>query len=403
MNWRQTLSQVKAVMGIMHGSRAFGGPFHAELGLINQCNIRCLHCYYHSSYLEKPTLRQVRKARLMGNELPDDNEIKQIQRQKAETKKTNALIDKLMSMGTHRFQFSGNGEPFLHKNALDFMGRVKHANCKASILTAGHMLSKEKIDGLINMGFDEIRITPMAGTNEMYLRTHPGIKEDTFEKLRNNLWYLADRKKALGVKRPIVKLFYVVISENHDGLMEFAEFSSLVMADEVQFRPFDDVRDPGLSRLVPTKTQSVAVKEQLADVKAYLESKGVGHNISFFLRAFERQLDTSALYHLISCYYTWLAVRIEPDGELFPCCRSAVSLGNVYENDFEKIWYGAPYRELRRKAATINRRNTPVDGCTCHSCVNFTANLRIYKMFHLIKGRSARLKRLCPTFSEEGE
>lgn len=33
MNWRQKLSQVEAIMGIMHGSRALSGPFQANISL----------------------------------------------------------------------------------------------------------------------------------------------------------------------------------------------------------------------------------------------------------------------------------------------------------------------------------------------------------------------------------
>lgn len=396
MNIRQRMAELRAVMGFLHGSRAFGGPFQAELGLTNRCNIRCIHCYYHSPYLERPSLRPVRRARLSGQELPSHEELKRIQLLKADTEKTSALIDELIEMGTRRFQFSGSGETFLHENAIEFMGRTKRAGCSSWALTAGHMFDQEKIDALIGMKLDELRITLMAGTREMYLHTHPGSKESTFDDLRENLLYLTERKKAMKMSKPILNLFFVVISENVNGLMEFAEFASQVQANGVCFRPFDDVADPGLAKLIPSTEQALYVRKQLEEVRPFLESHGIKHNIGNFLKAFERKLDTSALYHAIPCYYVWLVVRIEPDGILFPCCRCSTSPGNVFEKGIREIWNGEVYRHLRKEAHTINTRKTPVTGCTCNSCVNYTANLRVYRNIHPIRGRSKRIQDLSP-------
>ena len=379
----------------MHGKQVFGGPIQAELGLTNRCNIRCIHCYYHSTHLERPSLRPVRKARLTGLELPSHEEIKRMQTLEADTERTNGLIDNLIEMGTRRFQFSGNGETFLHENALEFMSRAKHVGCTCWALTAGHMFNREKIDALIDMELDELRITIMAGTGELYLRTHPGIKESAFDDLQENLLYLAERKRALKKQKPILNLFYVVVSENHNGLMEFAKFANQVQADGVQYRPFDDVGDPGLASLILSTDQALYVREQLTEVKPYLESKGIKHNINNFLAAFRRRLDTTALYQIIPCYYVWLVVRIEPDGGLFPCCRSSVPLGNVYEQEFREIWHGETYRRLRKEALTINRNGKP-HGCTCKSCVNYAANLRIYRYFHPLRGRSAQMVNVLP-------
>jgi len=105
MNLHESWSQFRAGLGILHGSRAVGGPFQAELGLVNHCNIRCIHCYYHSTYLEKPSLRLVRRARLEGAQLPSREETDRIQALQADTERTNRLLDSLISMGTRRFQF----------------------------------------------------------------------------------------------------------------------------------------------------------------------------------------------------------------------------------------------------------------------------------------------------------
>lgn len=390
-------------MGIMHGSSALSGPYQATLGLTNRCNLRCIHCYFYSPYIERPNMLEVRRARQMKAELPNDEYLKSLQRLDADSDRTDALIDELLRMGTRHFQFSGFGEPFLHKKALEFMGRVKHAGSTSLVNTNGTLLDHETIDELIKMEFDELRITTMAGTREMYVRTHHGATNRTFDNLMNNLLYLAERKTALGMRHPKVSLVYIVVADNYDGLFDFAKLAGLVRAYFVLFRPVDDIEDEGLSKLVPTKDEADSVRVQLAEVKAYLESKKIVHNIDRFLKVFREQLDTTDLYNIIPCYYGWLSTMIEADGKVYPCCRCYNPLGDVYEKEFHEIWYGNAYRSFRKQALNINRRKVSVKNCDCKSCVNHSANLRVYQLLHPIKGRSKRLENLFPAFSEEGE
>jgi MoaA/NifB/PqqE/SkfB family radical SAM enzyme len=396
MNLKLHMSELKTVMGILHGSRAFGGPLQADFGLTNKCNAQCIHCYYYSPLLEKPTLRPLRKARKMATEPPSLEVLRSMQRRDADTEHTNRLIDELIAMGTRRFRFGGAGEPFVHKNALDFMDRVKHSGSTCIVSTGGHMFDRDKIDVLLKMGFDEMRITTMAGSPEMYKRTHPKAKDTAFDNLRDNLLYLAERKEAMGVSRPEVRLYSVIISENFDSPMDFAKFAVHVKADWVQYRPYDDVGDPGLAVLVPSAEQASFVKKQLNEIKPYLEDHGIKHNIDRFLKVFDKQLDTAALYRIIPCYYGWAVMQILASGKVFPCGRCYDSFGDAYKTELNKIWNGETYREFRKEAKTLNKRNTTVSGCDCNSCSHHTANLRIYRALHPIKKRSKRLQRLSP-------
>ncbi len=211
------------------------------------------------------------------------------------------------------------------------------------------------------------------------------------------------RPCVLGVRYPKVTLVCIVIAQNCDDLFNFAKFAGLIQADSVLYRPVDDIEDEGLSRLVPTKDQAAFVREQLIEIEVYLKSKRIAHNIDKFLRVFREQLDTAELYSIIPCYYGWLSVMIQADGKVYPCCRCYKPLGNVYEKEFHEIWYGNAYRSFRKEAMDINRRKSSVESCDCNSCVNHTANLRVYKMLHPLKGRSTTIKRLCPViFTDEG-
>jgi radical SAM protein with 4Fe4S-binding SPASM domain len=390
---RQKWSELKAVMGILHGGRVFGGPVQANLNLVNRCNLNCIHCFYFSPFLQRSGSRMLTRERPGELEAQDEAEIDRIVNQEADPGKTRVLMDELVSLGTRRFQFSGMGEIFLHRNTVELMQRAKAKGCYGVANTNGTLLNHEIIDEIIAMKFDRLRITTMAGTREMFRHTHPGANAELFDTLQETLLYLSDRKRATGVRWPKVVLSCTVIAHNHQDLADFASFAQAMGVDRIQFHPFDLVGDPGLATMALSPDQARSVRDQLSDVQRFLEAAGISHNIGNYLAASQEHLDTMALYEHIPCYYGWLAVRITVEGMLYPCARCFHSLGNVYESGFRRIWKGEAYRRFRSEALAINHRRTPVAGCDCRSCVHHHANLHVFELLHPIGGRHLMIRR----------
>lgn len=391
---RDVSSQIKAVLGIMHGSRAFGGPVQVNLCPTNRCNLRCLHCYFNSPCVDTPAFTPLRRARKAGKELPPTDEMKQLRSLDADPGLMRAVIEDLLKMGTRGWQVGGNGEPFMYKDIMELIGILKAAGGYCIANTNGTLINLSVADELIKIKFDELRITTMAGTPDVYVRTHPGTTGEMFHKLEQTIKYVAERKAALKVKQPEITLAFVVIAQNYDSVFEFAEFAVYAGADRVLFRPVDDIEDPGLAHMVPSEKQAASVLEQLIAVKPFLESKGVCHNIGYFSKIFREQLNTEMLYRQIPCYYGWLTANIDPDFKVYACCRCYEPMGDISEHKFSEIWNGKAYRQFRKEGLYLNRRRKPVSGCDCYSCVHHTANLRVYQKLHPLKGRSHKLERL---------
>lgn len=328
--------------------------------------------------------------------MPDKRYLEGLKNINADSRQLGYLIDELLGLGVRRWQLGGGGEPFMHKDALPIIRRLKQTRSYCLANTNGTLLDTQTVDELVKVGFDELRITTLAGTPDVYLQTHPGVSRTAFIKLINTLLYIAEQKAELGVRRPEITLVFIVIAQNANDVFNFAEFAVQVKADRVLYRPVDDVKDPNLASLVPTEKQAAFIRKQLVEAEFYLNSEGILHNIVVFRKIFREQLDTESLYRVIPCYYGWLAVIIEPDGRIYPCCRCYKQLGNVYETKFRKLWNNRSYRQFRKEALTINKRGTPVNGCDCYSCVHHTANLRTFRALHPIKGRSSSLDRLSP-------
>ena len=398
---RELTSQIKAALGIMHGSRAFTGPFQASIELTNRCNIRCLHCFFYSPYVEMPNFFALRRARQLSGKMPDARSLRQLQTLDADSTATHDIIDRLIRMGTKKFFFSGSGEPFLHKSILEFIGQVQRAGGSSIVYTNGTLLDRDKIDNLISLQCNELKITTLAGSRDVYARTHPGIPDDAFVKLRDSLIYLAEQKAASGLRYPEVSLHYVVLPQNCEDIENFIEFAGLVRADRVLFRPADTVGDQGLEAAIMLgREQQQSLKMRLTAMEAFLDSRGMENNISHFLRAFGRKMDTAELYRVIPCYYGWLGVRIDVEGNAYPCCKCYESMGNIQEQDFHSIWYGKGYRIFRNRSLKINRGGKKADGCECGSCTHFTANLLVFKALHPLKSRALNTNKLS-SFSGE--
>jgi radical SAM protein with 4Fe4S-binding SPASM domain len=394
VNWAQAASTLRAAAGVAHGSRAFGGPPQASLSLTNRCNLVCSHCFIRSPHIARPLFRVERRARQGTEEPSTEEQIGAVESLDADAGRTRELIRDLLRMGTRRFQFSGNGEVFLHPQALEFMALSSTSGAFSVANTNGTRLDPSTVEELIDMGFGELRITVMAGTADGYGRTHPGSGAEVFPRLESSLRLLAERKAARGHARPRVVLVCIVIDQNCEELRAFAEFAVRVRADGVLFKPVDDFHDPGLRAVVPSPDRAETARIQLPSIARTLSAAGVSHNIPLFLGVFGRQLDTRRLYRTIPCYYGWLAVLVEADGAVYPCCRCPDPLGNLNRSSFHTIWHSAKYAHFRAECLGLTRRGTPVRHCDCNSCVHHTANLRVYQALHPIRARRHEVRDL---------
>lgn len=390
MNPAQLFTYMKAFTGILNGERAFGGPIRADLGLTNRCNIRCIHCFFYSPFLERPSMQQLRLAKSMGDEIPDRESLERLQKIDIDMNRLLVIVDELFRMGTRRYQITGNGEPLLHPQALDLLAVLKQKGGRCVVKTNGICIDQSTADEVIKIGVDELKITTMAGTAETYTKTHPGASDSVFDNLKNILLYIAEKKAVHKVRYPEITLSCIIVKHNIDGLLEFARFANQVKANMVHYKPVDSVGDLRLAEVVPTTEQAASLHEHMKEVKAYLQSVGIPYMIERSAQHYCGQFDTSQLYQRIPCYFGWMGTRIFPEGKVYPCCRCNKPLGDVYKANFKEIWNGQTYRRFRREARALPVRQSQVTGCDCYDCIHYKANVRMHRMLHPYKRHSLR-------------
>jgi radical SAM protein with 4Fe4S-binding SPASM domain len=375
-------SYMRVALGILDGSRSFGGPLQANLTVSNRCNLRCKHCYVYSPLAGESSIRAVR-ARLHDVSPPSSAaEIAAIHHLDVDADWMKELVGDFRRLGTRRFQFSGNGELFMHPRAVEILGFAKQSRSHVLVNTNGVLLEPDVIDRLITMKLDEIRITLMAGSPELYASLHPSASADAFDKVTRQLLYLQQRKRTLGTNTPLLTLVAIVVSENCGGLLDFAQYACRAGANLVLYKAFDAFDKPGLTTLIPTNEQQTEARKQLAEAMLLLQQHRISHNITAFLPTFRPELDTGPFYRRVPCYYGWLATCIDLDGRVFFCSRCDKPLGNAHDEPFSSIWNSEAYRRRRRQALEICRRGWNSQDSDCAHCPHSFANRRVFRMFH---------------------
>lgn len=386
--WNNKFWPIRALAGIANGRKAYGGPVTLNLGLTDRCNLRCIHCRYHSpkkqtkdryreqvDRYEKPPLASLRLSKKpVGRE--------------ADSRFAHNLIEEVAVLGTPRLLFAGDGEPFLHRNALDLMARAKHLGLHTTVFTNGTQLDRETVDELIRIRLDVLRVSILGASAQEYADTHSKDDPAAFDQLKSRLLQLLDRKKSRTSVKPRLVLYTTALAQNFRGLRALADLAVDLGADAVVFLALDDIGDEGIASLSPNEEQVEIIHKQAESVAAHLEEQEIQHNLRAFLNVLHQgRLYTGDIYQKIPCYYGWLASVIKPDGNVFFCCSARRPIGNLNEQTFTNLWRSSAYARVRNEAKTIHIRGTSVSGSICHKCVHYAANQRVHSYLRPFAGR----------------
>ena len=90
-------------MGLIHGRRAYTGPFYVDLDVTRRCNLRCIGCPFHSS---KKSYKSI------------DETVKDISMDLI-----NRLSRELPQLKAYAIIITGAGEPLLHSTPQGQAGK----------------------------------------------------------------------------------------------------------------------------------------------------------------------------------------------------------------------------------------------------------------------------------------
>ena len=233
------------------------------------------------------------------------------------------IIDQICIVKPHILLHVG-GEPLLHANVIDMILYAKSRQCHVAMHTNGTLLTAELSKKLLDAQPQYISISFDGTTKEVYEKIRKGAD---FEQTRSR----------------IEKFLELHAARRGSGLRVRLEMLTLP-----------------------------ATRHQVDEFIAYWRSRGAdiaslraaGTWLGLIPRAPVEDKRTFGHRH---CRDVLRKCAILADGTVVPCCRdinARISLGNVFETPFSKIWNGARYRALRRQ----HLQNAIPEQSICYNC-----------------------------------
>lgn len=322
-------------------------PYAVSFWLTRRCNLNCGMCWVeHSRRLEGDAYLRARDELTLG-------ELKNV-------------VDDI-ARWRPRVGVTG-GEPFLRRDALDFIAYVKNRGLRCGANTNGTFLGRDA-EALVDVGLDSIMVS-VDGPPAVHdgQRRSPGSFVRTKEGLDALLTARAERRRG---RTPYVKITCTVTNANVASLASLPTLFLDLPLDEFTFQHqwFTDQQTADAQRalfaelfrrdttylqgFVTTETPPVDVDVLRREAKA-IKNKNWPFPVNFYPDLAERELEpfyaSPRLSFRNACFSRWLRTDVLPDGTVSPCL--GLDVGNVRERPFSEIWNGPAFRRFRAELAS---------------------------------------------------
>lgn len=344
---RKSIREHPIFAGIYNGSAAFSGPLQAHIDLTNKCNLRCVCCWNRSPLLAP------------GDRLPgwDGWEL--------DYDKVIELLNDLGDLGVPRIIFSGGGDPIFYPRLFDVLGYATSQGMRKMLVSNLTMADSGTMEKILNSGVEEMLVSLWAATPETYVATHPGCRPEQFEHIIGMIGELTRRRKDR--RSPELIIMNVISNLNYLEIEKMISLAIDLGAARVWFQLVDVQAEP-LKRFLLTREQLAWLENRLDEIASLYRGRieDWQEEILDFNLLKRRALNNAAekgLYQTdfiddIPCYMGWVDTRILANGDVCPCCTGdRFHIDNIYKKRFKEIWDSSRYREFRRRAKTISKKD----------------------------------------------
>ncbi|PIQ87345.1 MAG: hypothetical protein COV73_03565 [Candidatus Omnitrophica bacterium CG11_big_fil_rev_8_21_14_0_20_43_6] len=371
---------------LKRGFQASKGPEIVQFDITNRCNNNCLCCWNRS-----PLLGELSVDKIKENNQELTFEI---------IKKT---LEELRLMGTKTIFLAGGGEPFAHPQIMKVLRCAKENNMRVFINTNFTFINQEMAEEIVKLKIDHIHVSLLAGTAVTYAKIHPNKTEATFHKIIDLLKYIAQLKARAGQHLydplPHINLYYVVFNKNHKEIDKMIDLAIATKADSVEFTPLDVIAGK-TDCLLLSREEAEYVKEMVNQQSLRLDQLNIREPVKIYITQkdnFIKRIGSpeallgryeSEIIVNQPCYVGWVFARIKADGNVNPCLKAhRISVGNIYEKSFTKIWNG-PEEQLFREKAFRHDQADPYfnlignDSNVKFGCIKSCDNIQINHEMH---------------------
>jgi radical SAM protein with 4Fe4S-binding SPASM domain len=237
---------------------------------------------------------------------------------------------------------TGYGEPFLHPQLADFIAVIHGCGAKPRLTTNGTLLSRDKINQVLDAGVENVQFSIDGGTRQTYEKVRVGAKWDRV--LANAaLFHETCRTREIEVDTGWV---FILMQDNWRELPAAVEeaaragfrtfVAKLIERNALEFE-HEQVIHANDGSLLVDKNEFDGV---VAEAQAAAKRNGMEFRLHPFLLGFDGACLADPMH---SVFVDWM-------GNVSPCCHLPVrsdmgshpehSLGNVDEQDILEIVLG---------------------------------------------------------------
>lgn len=286
-------------------------PIYVEIGLTNICNHRCMFC----------GLDWARGEDTLNTEILLKN------------------LEDMKKFGVKSICFSGAGEPLLHKDFCLIIRKTKEYGIDVSFSTNGVLFDEKKAEETMPY-LSWIRFSLDAGTPQTHAKIH-GTSERDFQTILHNIEKAAEikRKKNYPVTLGIQ---FLLLNENVDEILRFAEICREIGADNLQIKPYSQN---------PNSINRLALDYGKFNIAESELEKFSTHNFKVIYRRERLKALEKAEYEI--CLGLPFFAIINEKGDVAPCHlyynKPSFSYGNIYKSKFSEIWKSNQRQEILKK------------------------------------------------------
>lgn len=280
-------------------------PEVLSIFLTTRCNLRCFICNRHDHKGEDLQFENIYKLK---------NAIRYA-----------SVID-----------LTGWGECFLYPRFDDVLRYIFSLNGSRNLIqisTNGTLLSRSRAE-LLKGHIRSIVISVNAASAATYNRDmEQGDYQKTLASIRV---FLAALNQS---ERSRVRLHFVAHRDNYHEIPDFVRLAQSVGVTSVSVGHYLVDREG--------REEYALLANKDGYNAAVSQAEKIGRELGVVLQA--RSFFSEGKEGNVKCYDPVSACFIRISGDVSPCCYcGSYSIGNVYRNDFESVWFGEEYARLRR-------------------------------------------------------
>lgn len=115
-------------------------------------------------------------------------------------------------------ELQGEGEPLLHPRFFEMVASARARGIRVSLITNGSLLSPERVERLLTAGIGSIHVSIESADPTQFR----AIRGGKFQKVRDGLALLIQRRRERGLDEPLVGLAMTVLKSTIGGLDDVA-------------------------------------------------------------------------------------------------------------------------------------------------------------------------------------